>query len=86
MASADLRTHTASGNVAGSGFGVNNFAAIYTKNFPACANTGVLKATANGGIDFYGVAVMPVPEPTTLMLAVLGVCGGAMLAYRRRSM
>ena len=57
VASADLRTHAASGNVAGSGFGVNNFAAIYTKNFPAGANTGVLKATANGGIDFYGVAV-----------------------------
>ena len=57
VGSESLRVHTGSGNVAGSGFGVNNFAAIYKKNFPAGLNVGVTKATGNSGIDFYGLAV-----------------------------
>jgi PEP-CTERM motif len=85
VANEAARTHTASGNVAGSGFGVNNFAAIYKKNFPAGLNVGVTKATGNSGIDFYGVAVAPVPEPSTLVLAAVGMLGGAFAARRRLS-
>jgi hypothetical protein len=83
VANESLRVHTGSGNVAGSGFGVNNFAAIYKKNFPAGLNVGVTKATANSGLDFYGLAVATVPEPSTLVLAALGALGGMFVARRR---
>jgi len=85
VANEAARVHTGAGNVAGSGFGVNNFAAIYKKNFPAGLNVGVTKATANSGLDFYGVAVAPqtVPEPSTLVLAAMGVFGGLFLTRRR---
>ena len=86
VASADLRTHAASGNVAGSGFGVNNFAAIYTKNFPAGAIPASSRRLRMAVSTSMVLPYAPAPEPTTLVPAVLGICGGAMLAYRRRSM
>jgi hypothetical protein len=83
VASADLRIHTSSGLVAGSGQGVNNFFAIYTHDFPAGLNTGVTKATGqNTNINFYALVVAPVPEPATILLAFVGLSG--MLAIRRR--
>jgi PEP-CTERM motif len=85
VANEAARVHTGSGNVAGSGAGVNNFAAIYRKNFPTGLNVGVTKATANSGLDFYGVAVAPqtVPEPSTLGLAAVGMIAGVFVTRRR---
>jgi hypothetical protein len=87
VASADLRTHTSSGLVAGSGQGLNNFFAIYSKNFSAGLNVGVTKATGhNTNINFYSLVVtQPVPEPSTIVLAVLGAAGAAIYNRRRRA-
>ena len=83
VANEAARVHTGSGNVAGSGFGVNNFFAIYTKNFPAGLNTGFTKAQGLNS-NMYGVAVAAVPEPSTILLGLLGTCGAVFL--RRRQM
>lgn len=84
VASADLRTHTSTGLVAGSGNGLNQFAAIYTKNFDAGPNIGVTKAIGNGSIDFYGVAFQAiVPEPSSLSLCFVGgLCAWGMMKRR----
>jgi hypothetical protein len=82
VANEAARVHTGSGNVAGSGFGVNNFFAIYTKNFPAGLNTGVSKAQALNS-NMYGLAFATVPEPSTIVLAACAF-GGLLLARCRR--
>jgi hypothetical protein len=83
IASADLRSHTATNLIAGSGNGLNNFFAIYSKTFPAGLNTGVTKAYGNGSPNFYGLAVAPVPEPGTVALAVVGAMGMTLFIRRR---
>jgi hypothetical protein len=83
VASADLRTHTTSGLVAGSGNGLNNFAAIYTKTFPAGLNAGVTKAFGSTSVNFYGFAVAPVPEPSSIALSLIAAGGFAAICRRR---
>jgi hypothetical protein len=57
VATADLRVHTGAGNVAGSGNGLNQFYAIYRKNFAAGSHTGFTKANGIPGGSTYTVAV-----------------------------
>jgi hypothetical protein len=57
VASADLRVHNGAGNVAGSGNGLNQFYAIYRKDFTAGTHTGFTKANAIRGGSTYTVAV-----------------------------
>ena len=86
VATPDLRTHTSSGLVAGSGNGLNNFFAIYTKDFPAGPNIGVTKAMGNNSPNMYGLAVaIAVPEPSTLALSLLAACCVSMTIVRRYS-
>ena len=82
VATPDLRTHTAPGLVAGSGEGLNNFYAIYSKNIPGPGNfvTRSTALTASGG-NMYVVAFASVPEPTASLLGALAV---GLLASRRR--
>jgi hypothetical protein len=56
---ADLRVHTAGGNVAGPGNGLNNFYAIFRKNFAAGAQMGFTKQLGVPGGNNYIVAVAP---------------------------
>jgi hypothetical protein len=58
------RTHTSSANlVAGSGNGLNNFFAIYRKNFAAGTHTGLTKQNGIAGANMYVVAVSPTLGP-----------------------
>jgi dockerin type I repeat protein len=63
VATADLRTHTAANNVAGPGEGLNQFYAIYRKDFPAGAHIGFTKANGITGGSTYTVAVSPTLPP-----------------------
>jgi hypothetical protein len=83
VVSADLRTHTGGGNVAGSGNGLNNFSAIFTKLFTAGLNVGVGKTYEVNNSNMYGMAFAAVPEPTTTALGLIGIC--AALRIRRKS-
>jgi len=74
VADESLRVHTGTGLVAGSGNGLNQFFAIYTKQFPAGTHIGFTKTQGITG-NMYGVAVVPVPEPSTMALLVAGLLG-----------
>lgn len=57
------RVHTGAGNVAGPGNGLNQFYAIYRKNFPAGQHIGFTKANGIPGGATYSVAVGPTIGP-----------------------
>jgi hypothetical protein len=81
VASPDLRTHTASGNVAGSGQGLNQFFAIYERSIPAAGTfttSGIKQGTGAG--DMYVVAFVSAPEPS----AIAGLAGAALFGLSRR--
>ncbi len=65
----------------GSGVGLNQFFAIYTKTFAPGDYTGFVKQQWIGGSNMYGVAVQPIPEPGSLML--LAMAGLGLLLWRR---
>lgn len=82
VAGEGLRVHTSSGLVAGSGNGLNNFFAIYSKQFSAGSHVGFTKTQGITG-NVYGVAVAPIPEPSTLvMLAVAAALAFGILRRR----
>lgn len=83
VASEDLRNHTSTGLVGGSGNGLNNFFAIYTKQFAAGTHIGFTKQLGIGGGNMYGVAVAPVPEPSTLAILFAAALAG-LGAFRLR--
>lgn len=63
VATADLRVHTAGGNVAGPGNGLNQFFAVYRKNFSSGNHLGFTKAKGIAGGNMYSVAVSPTLGP-----------------------
>lgn len=84
VASADLRTHTpTTALIAGSGNGLNQFMAIYSKTFSAGTHVAFIKKLGITNTDMYGIAIAPIPEPASVMLALAGVCGVAAIGRRR---
>ncbi len=78
-----LRVHTSSGLVAGSGNGLNNFYAIYTKQVSAGTQVGLTKTQGIASTNIYGVAVAPIPEPATCtMLAIAAALALGLLRRR----
>jgi hypothetical protein len=75
------RTH----HDAGAGVGLNQFFAIYSRQIPAAGTfttSGIRQPTGSG--NMYVVAFQAVPEPSTIVLAVLGGLGLIGAAWRRR--
>ena len=78
------RIHTGTGNVAGSGQGLNNFFAIYVKDIPAAGTfTTNGERVATPGGNMYVVAFVSAPEPSAI--AALGGAALFGLARRRRA-
>jgi PEP-CTERM motif-containing protein len=84
VASADLRTHApTTALVAGSGNGLNQFMAIYSKTFTAGTHVAFIKKLGITNTDMYGIAIAPIPEPASVLLALVGACAMAALGRRR---
>ena len=67
----------------GPGVELQQFYAIYTPN--AGPSTSITLSTQGTGSNMYAlVAANPIPEPSTFLLAVLGILGAAMMRRRRR--
>ena len=67
----------------GSGEGLNQFFAIYRKPFSAGYHEGFVKQQNAGALNIYGVAVTPIPEPSTLPLLLMAGAVAALCARRR---
>ncbi len=80
VANEGARTH----HDPGSGVGLNNFYSIYTKNFTAGPNVGVGKVQGINNTNIYGIAVVAVPEPSGLILGILGALAGCKATRRNR--
>jgi hypothetical protein len=80
VASPDLRTHP---TTVGSGVGLNQFSAIFRKDFSAGAQTGVVKKLGITNTNMYGLAIAAIPEPSSVVLSLLGL-GWAAIGIRRR--
>jgi hypothetical protein len=63
--------------------GLNQFMAIYSKTFSAGTHVAFIKKLGITNTDMYGVAVAAIPEPASVMLALVGMCGMAAIGRRR---
>lgn len=73
VASEDLRSVSPT---PGSGIGVNQFFAIYSKQFAAGTHIGFTKQQNAGSYNVYGVAVAPVPEPSIFAMLFAAALAG----------